>query len=199
MRRQSTGASFPGLPCRAGNSNRFRDLAIGAGIPLAKFSEIGSPKQNTKQRVSSPVTSDRRIGGRKGSRCPSAGRETQEGSMRTIRARALTLASAAILSGAAFSGAHAQSNELTLCWAAWDPANALVELSKDFTAETGIDMKFEFVPWTSYRRPLPQRAQLAGHALRPDHRRQPVDRRLGRERPLRQAERLLRQGRHLDG
>ena len=26
----------------------------------------------------------------------------------------------------------AQARELTLCWAAWDPANALVELSKDF-------------------------------------------------------------------
>src|SRR6266545_207742 len=46
--------------------------------------------------------------------------------------------------------AHAQANELTLCWAAWDPANALVELSKDFTAKTGIQMKFEFVPWTSF-------------------------------------------------
>lgn len=44
----------------------------------------------------------------------------------------------------------AQAEELTLCWAAWDPANALVELSKDFTAESGIDMKFEFVPWTNY-------------------------------------------------
>ena len=44
----------------------------------------------------------------------------------------------------------AQAEELTLCWAAWDPANALVELTKDFTAETGIDMKFEFVPWTNY-------------------------------------------------
>ena len=29
------------------------------------------------------------------------------------------------------TGARAQE-ELTLCWAAWDPANALVELSKDF-------------------------------------------------------------------
>src|SRR5260370_23080162 len=48
------------------------------------------------------------------------------------------------------SGAHAQAKQLTLCWAAWDPANALVELSKDFTAKTGIKMKFEFVPWTSY-------------------------------------------------
>src|SRR5260370_9691089 len=48
------------------------------------------------------------------------------------------------------SAAHAQAKQLTLCWAAWDPANALVELSKDFTAKTGIAMKFEFVPWTSY-------------------------------------------------
>src|SRR5881275_2686911 len=47
-------------------------------------------------------------------------------------------------------GAHAQDKSLTLCWAAWDPANALVELSKDFTTKTGINMKFEFVPWTSY-------------------------------------------------
>jgi len=45
---------------------------------------------------------------------------------------------------------QAQSRQLTLCWAAWDPANALVELSKDFTAKTGIQMKFEFVPWTSF-------------------------------------------------
>ena len=43
---------------------------------------------------------------------------------------------------------QAQDKTLTLCWAAWDPANALVELSKDFTAKTGIQMKFEFVPWT---------------------------------------------------
>ena len=44
----------------------------------------------------------------------------------------------------------AQAEDITLCWAAWDPANALVELSKDFTKETGIGMKFEFVPWTNY-------------------------------------------------
>ena len=46
--------------------------------------------------------------------------------------------------------AQAQGKPLTLCWAAWDPANALVELSKDFTAKTGTAMKFEFVPWTSF-------------------------------------------------
>ncbi|MEQ8699600.1 MAG: carbohydrate ABC transporter substrate-binding protein, partial [Bauldia litoralis] len=64
----------------------------------------------------------------------------------------LTLAtalSASALASAAFVN-QSQAEELTLCWAAWDPANALVELSKDFTAESGTDMKFEFVPWTSY-------------------------------------------------
>jgi multiple sugar transport system substrate-binding protein len=68
--------------------------------------------------------------------------------MKRFHRRALAVASAALLSGVALTGAKAQ--ELTLCWAAWDPANALVELSKDFTAESGIQMKFEFVPWTSY-------------------------------------------------
>lgn len=46
--------------------------------------------------------------------------------------------------------AQAADDKLTLCWAAWDPANALAELSRDFTAESGIDMKFEFVPWTNF-------------------------------------------------
>ena len=44
----------------------------------------------------------------------------------------------------------AQAEELTLCWAAWDPANALVELSKDFEAKSGHSMKFEFVPWPNF-------------------------------------------------
>ena len=60
------------------------------------------------------------------------------------------LAAVAIAIGFASGTAHAQDKELTLCWAAWDPANALAELSKDFTAETGIAMKFEFVPWTNF-------------------------------------------------
>jgi multiple sugar transport system substrate-binding protein len=46
--------------------------------------------------------------------------------------------------------ANVKAESLTLGWAAWDPANALVELSKEFTAETGIEMNFEFVDWTSY-------------------------------------------------
>jgi len=44
----------------------------------------------------------------------------------------------------------AQAGELTLCWAAWDPANALVELSKDFEKASGNTMKFEFVPWPNF-------------------------------------------------
>jgi multiple sugar transport system substrate-binding protein len=63
-----------------------------------------------------------------------------------------TLAAAAITAAAAMFGgaAQAQTKQLTLCWAAWDPANALVELSKDFTAKTGIQMKYEFVPWPNF-------------------------------------------------
>jgi multiple sugar transport system substrate-binding protein len=44
----------------------------------------------------------------------------------------------------------ASAKSLTLCWAAWDPANALVELSKDFEKQSGVDMKFEFVPWPNF-------------------------------------------------
>ncbi|MDP3339332.1 ABC transporter substrate-binding protein [Frigidibacter sp.] len=44
----------------------------------------------------------------------------------------------------------AWADDLTLCWAAWDPANALVELSKDFEAQSGHRMSFEFVPWPNF-------------------------------------------------
>src|SRR6266403_2285366 len=68
--------------------------------------------------------------------------------MKKSVARASALAALVVLAIA--PSTQAQTKQLTLCWAAWDPANALVELSKDFTAKTGIAMKFEFVPWTSY-------------------------------------------------
>ena len=61
------------------------------------------------------------------------------------------LLAAAVATASLFSAsAQAQQKQLTLCWAAWDPANALVELSKDFTAKTGIQMKYEFVPWPNF-------------------------------------------------
>src|SRR5438045_6282933 len=63
--------------------------------------------------------------------------------------RAASLA-AAIALAVSCSTALAQDKTITLCWAAWDPANALVELSKDFTAQSGVGMKFEFVPWPNF-------------------------------------------------
>jgi len=50
-----------------------------------------------------------------------------------------------------FGGASAaKAEDLTLCWAAWDPANALIELSKDYEAQSGNKMSYEFVPWTNF-------------------------------------------------
>ncbi len=56
-----------------------------------------------------------------------------------------------LVSGGLLMGAsHLKAEDLTLCWAAWDPANALVELSKEFEAESGHNMSFEFVPWPNF-------------------------------------------------
>jgi multiple sugar transport system substrate-binding protein len=60
------------------------------------------------------------------------------------------LASLLASSAAVLAAPSAQAEDLTLCWAAWDPANALVELSKDFEVETGHTMSFEFVPWPNF-------------------------------------------------
>lgn len=70
--------------------------------------------------------------------------------MTSLRKVALASLLATATAVAATSTAQAQGKTITLCWAAWDPANALVELSKDFTAKTGITMKFEFVPWPNF-------------------------------------------------
>ena len=57
-----------------------------------------------------------------------------------------------VIASAVMAGAVqiAVADDLTLCWASWDPANALVELSKDFEAESGHKMSFEFVPWPNF-------------------------------------------------
>ncbi len=59
-----------------------------------------------------------------------------------------SVAAGAILASSLSTAAVAE--DLTLCWAAWDPANALIELSKDFEAASGHNMSFEFVPWPSF-------------------------------------------------
>ena len=55
-----------------------------------------------------------------------------------VRALGVT---AVVVASCLGSQAVAQTKQLTLCWAAWDPANALVELSKDFTTKSGVQMK----------------------------------------------------------
>jgi multiple sugar transport system substrate-binding protein len=60
------------------------------------------------------------------------------------------LKAAAVAAASGCAATAAQADELTLCWAAWDPANALIELSKDFEEQTGHDMSFEFVPWPNF-------------------------------------------------
>lgn len=63
--------------------------------------------------------------------------------MKTIR----HLAAAFVL---VMSASGALAKDLTLCWAAWDPAYALVELSKDFEAQSGHRMEFVLTPWPDY-------------------------------------------------
>ena len=62
----------------------------------------------------------------------------------------LLLATLLIPATSLFSVSSVQAEDLTLCWAAWDPANALVELSKEFEAQSGHNMNFEFVPWPNF-------------------------------------------------
>ena len=66
-----------------------------------------------------------------------------------MRNAKLTTIRALTIAVASFAGT-AQADDLTLCWAAWDPANALVELSKEFETESGHKMSFEFVPWPNF-------------------------------------------------
>jgi multiple sugar transport system substrate-binding protein len=60
------------------------------------------------------------------------------------------LAATALVAASGFTASNAQAADLTLCWAAWDPANALVELSKEFESQSGHTMNFEFVPWPNF-------------------------------------------------
>lgn len=60
------------------------------------------------------------------------------------------LASLTLVGGLCTAVTPAMADDLTLCWAAWDPANALVELSKDFESKSGHNMSFEFVPWPNF-------------------------------------------------
>ena len=60
------------------------------------------------------------------------------------------LAATTLTAAFGLGAADARADDLTLCWAAWDPANALIELSKDFEEQSGHTMSFEFVPWPNF-------------------------------------------------
>ncbi|MDK2896046.1 MAG: multiple sugar transport system substrate-binding protein [Candidatus Atribacteria bacterium] len=50
-------------------------------------------------------------------------------------------------------GAVAQEKEevtLTITWAAWAPMDTLIALAEDFTAQTGIKVKGDPIPWPQY-------------------------------------------------
>ena len=67
-----------------------------------------------------------------------------------MKASKYLMATALTAATLAAAGSASAEGQLTLCWAAWDPANALVELSKGFEAETNTEMSFEFVPWPNF-------------------------------------------------
>ncbi|HTV71479.1 MAG TPA: extracellular solute-binding protein [Rhizobiaceae bacterium] len=59
-----------------------------------------------------------------------------------------------ILAGIGFTlagGTSAFSQELTIFWAEWDPANYLQELVNDYTAETGVTVTVETTPWGDFQ------------------------------------------------
>ncbi|MEO6299545.1 MAG: extracellular solute-binding protein [Paracoccaceae bacterium] len=61
---------------------------------------------------------------------------------------------AGLLAGAVltmFGTSHAYSQELTIFWAEWDPANYLQELVNDYEAETGVKVTVETTPWSDFQ------------------------------------------------
>ena len=59
-----------------------------------------------------------------------------------------------LLTGAAaiaLSASAATSQELTIFWAEWDPANYLQELVNEYEAETGVVVTVETTPWQDFQ------------------------------------------------
>jgi multiple sugar transport system substrate-binding protein len=59
-----------------------------------------------------------------------------------------------LLAGAAaiaLSASAASSQELTIFWAEWDPANYLQELVNEYEAETGVVVTVETTPWSDFQ------------------------------------------------
>jgi multiple sugar transport system substrate-binding protein len=65
----------------------------------------------------------------------------------------LRLAGIGLLIGAGVTGwgRPASSEELTILWAEWDPANYLQELVNQYTAETGVNVTVEMTAWPGFQ------------------------------------------------
>ena len=51
----------------------------------------------------------------------------------------------------AMTASQALSQELTIFWAEWDPANYLQELVNEYEAETGVKVTVETTPWSDFQ------------------------------------------------
>ena len=72
------------------------------------------------------------------------------GAVTRIKSNFYTLLIASLIAIVSISGRAKEEVTLTIIWAEWDPANFLVELSKDFTKETGIQVIVDAIPWPQF-------------------------------------------------
>jgi multiple sugar transport system substrate-binding protein len=61
--------------------------------------------------------------------------------------------------------AAAATPHITIGWAKWGPADALLELSRDFTAETGIEVRGEFIPWPIFQERVSAELNASGDSF----------------------------------
>lgn len=65
-------------------------------------------------------------------------------------APAAQASSAPVAEASSAPAAAGNVKELTIIWAQWDPSNYLQQLVKDYTAETGVNVKIVQEPWGSF-------------------------------------------------
>ncbi len=68
-----------------------------------------------------------------------------------LRRTFLALAASTAFTATGAIKAFAQSEELTIFWAEWDPANYLQELANIYTAETGVTVTVQTTPWPDFQ------------------------------------------------
>lgn len=64
----------------------------------------------------------------------------------------------------ASGGGDSGGKELVIAWAEWDPAKQLQTLTDDFTKETGIKVKVQQIPWSSFETEIKKTWSAQGDA-----------------------------------